>query len=135
EFLFIKKHSEEIKKYKLYFIIGVISLLGGLILTLVPDWYANKRQVTLTYILISLGTSILISFFFIALDKKIEKPIFGLDSFGKNPFIIYIIAEVLSIIVVDIIGYDLDIFIGILLMIIVTIIAVVLDRYGKILKL
>ena len=135
EFLFIKKHSEEIKKYKFYFIIGVISYIGGLILTLVPEWYANKRQVTLTYILISLGTSILISFFFIALDKKIEKPIFGLDSFGKNPLIIYIIAELLSIIVIDIIGYDLDIFIGILLMIIVTVIALVLDRYGKILKL
>ncbi|MFX0001006.1 MAG: hypothetical protein ACFE9Q_00515 [Candidatus Hodarchaeota archaeon] len=135
EFLFINEQSDEMKKYKIYLIIGLVSFIGGLILALIPECYANKRQVTLTYIMISLGTSILISFLFIALDKKVEKPIFGLDSFGKNPFIIYILAEVLSIIIIDIIGYDIDIFIGILLMIIVTVIALVLDKYGKILKL
>ena len=135
EFLLINKDYSEIQKYKFYLIIGVISFIGGLLIALIPEWYQNKRQVTLSYILISLGTSVLISFFFIALDKKMQRPIFGLDSYGKSPFIIYILAGGIEFLIVDIIGYKLDLFIGILLMIIITAIALVLDKYGKIIKL
>lgn len=135
EFLLINKDYSEIQKYKFYLIIGVISFIGGLLIALIPEWYQNKRQVTLSYILISLGTSVLISFFFIALDKKMQRPIFGLDSYGKSPFIIYILAGGIKFLIVDIIRYKLDLFIGILLMIFITAIALVLDKYGKIIKL
>ncbi len=135
EFLLVNKDYSEFQKYKFYIIIGLISFIGGLLIALIPEWYPNKRQVTLSYILISLGTSVLLSFFFIALDKKMQRPIFGLDSYGKSPFIIYILAVVIEFLIVDIIGYEIDLFIGILLMIIITAIALVLDKYGKIIKL
>ncbi|MFX1573871.1 MAG: hypothetical protein ACFFB0_14075 [Promethearchaeota archaeon] len=135
EFLLINKDYSEMQKYKFYIIIGLISFIGGLLIVLIPGWYPNKRQVTLSYILISLGTSILLSFFFIALDKKMQKPIFGLDSYGKSPFIIYIFAGGVHFLIVDIIGFKLDLFIGILMMIIITAIALILDKYGKIIKL
>jgi hypothetical protein len=109
--------------------------MGGLFISLIPGWWANKRQVTLTYVMISLGVSILLSFLFYAIDKKIQKPIFGLDSYGKSPFIIYVIAIIIEFVIVDIIGYNLDLIVGILMIILVTTIVLILDKWGKIIKL
>jgi len=135
EFFLINKEYSETQKYKISLIIGLICFIGGLLISLIPGWWANKRQVTLSYITISLGISILLLFLFIAIDQKYQKPIFGLDSYGKNPFIIYVIAIVMEFLIVDIIGYRLDLFIGILMIIIVTIITIVLDKWDKIIKL
>jgi nitrate reductase gamma subunit len=123
------------KKYQIYAIVGVIALIGGLLLWLVPGWYPNKRQVTLTYISISLGASILLSFIFIGIDKKVQKPIFILDSYGKSPFIIYAIAIVLEFLIADIIGLEMDLLIFIVMVIVMTVIAIFLDKWGKVIKL
>lgn len=135
EFFFKNKDYSETKKYKIFLIIGTTCFIGGLLISFIPGWWANKRQVTLSYIMISLGVSILLLFLFIAIDKKLQKPIFGLDSFGKSPFITYIIAIVLEILIVDIVRYNLDLIIGISMIITVTVIVLLLDKRGKIIKL
>ena len=123
------------EKYNIYAIVGAVAILGGLLLWLVPGWYPNKRQVTLTYISISLGATILLSFIFIGVDKKVQKPIFILDSYGKSPFIIYVIAIVLEFLLNDVIGLDMDILIFIIIVIVMSIIAILLDKSDKIIKL
>ena len=135
EVMLLNKDYSEKKKYEIYAIVGVIALVGGLLLWLIPGWYPNKRQVTLTYISISLGTTILLSFILIGLDKKVQKPIFILDSYGKSPFIIYVIAIVLEFLISDIIGYKIDILIFIIMIIVMSAIAILLDKWGKIIKL
>ena len=135
ELFFMDKKTPEKKKYQIYAIIGIIAFLGGILLSLIPEWYANKRQVTLTYILISLGTSILLSFIFVGIDKIVKKPIFILDSYGKNPFLIYVIAIVLEFLIADIIGWEKDFLIFLIMTIIITVIAIGLDKWGKIIKL
>jgi len=132
---FYSTDYSENQKYKFYFLIGTIFFVGGLLLSLIPEWYPNKRQVTLTYIMISFGASILLSLFFIALDKKMERPIFGLDSYGKSPFIIYIIAVVIKFLIEDIIGYEIDFIIGISMILLITTFVLLLDKWGKIIKL
>ena len=69
------------------------------------------------------------------IDKKVQKPIFILDSYGKSPFIIYIIAVVLEFIISDIIGLDMDFIIFTIMVIVMTLIALLLDKRGKIIKL
>lgn len=133
--LLLNKEYTDKKKYQIYAIVGAIALIGGLLLWLVPGWYPNKRQVTLTYISISLGASILLSFIFIGIDKKVQKPIFILDSYGKSPFIIYAIAIVLEFLIADIIGLDMDLLIFIVMVIVMTVIAILLDKWGKVIKL
>lgn len=128
------EHTDK-KKHQIYAIVGAIALLCGFLLWLFPGWYPNKRQVTLTYISISLGASILLSFIFIGIDKKVKKPIFILDSYGKSPFIIYVIAVVIEILLSDVIGLDMDLLIFIIMVIVMSIIAVLLDKWGKIIKL
>ncbi|MFX0059620.1 MAG: acyltransferase family protein [Candidatus Hodarchaeota archaeon] len=135
ELFFIDKETPEKNKYQIYAIVGIIAFVGGILLALIPEWYANKRQVTLTYILISLGTSILLSFIFVGIDRIVKKPIFILDSYGKNPFLIYIIAVVLDFLIVDIIGLEEDLLIFIIMIIIITLLAIGLDKWGKIIKL
>ena len=129
EILLNKEYTDK-KKYLIYAIVGVVALLGGLLLWLIPGWYPNKRQVTLTYISISLGLTILLSFIVIGIDKLVKKPIFILDSYGKSPFIIYVIAIVIEFILVDLIGLELDIIIFTVMVIVMTIIAILLDRLG-----
>ncbi|MBY8980164.1 MAG: hypothetical protein KGD72_07220 [Candidatus Lokiarchaeota archaeon] len=75
------------------------------------------------------------SFIFIGIDKKVQKPIFILDSYGKSPFIIYMIAIVLEFLLSDIIGLDMDLLIFILMVIVMSIIAILLDKWGKVIKL
>ena len=135
EVMLLNKEYTDKKKYQIYAVVGAIAILVGFLLWLVPGWYPNKRQVTLTYISISLGASILLSFIFIGIDKKVQKPIFILDSYGKSPFIIYVIAIVLEFLLSDVIGLDMNLLIFILLVIVMSIIAILLDKWGKIIKL
>jgi len=135
EVMLLNKEYTDKKKYQIYAIVGAVALLGGFLLWLVPGWYPNKRQVTLTYISISLGASIPLSFIFIGIDKKVQKPIFILDSYGKSPFIIYAIAIVLEFLLSDIIGLEMDLLIFIIMVIVMSVIAILLDKWGKIIKL
>jgi hypothetical protein len=128
--LLLNKEYPDKKKYLVYAIVGTVALVAGLLLWLIPGWYPNKRQVTLTYISISLGVTILLSFIVIGIDKLVKKPIIILDSYGKSPFLIYVIAIVIEFLLVDIIELELDIVIFIIIVIVMTIIAVLLDILG-----
>ena len=135
EFLLMNKNYSEKAKYKVLAIVSVSIFIGGILISFIPGWYANKRQVTLTYILVSLGASILISYFFILLDKKVQKPILVLDSYGKNFFITYIIAIVIEYTISDIIGYEIDLLVGLLMIAIITTIVVLMDKKEILIKL
>ena len=135
EYLLLDRTVDEKKKYQNFALIGIITLVVGMVLAFIPEWYANKRQVTMSYILISMGASILLSFLFIGLDKLTNKPIFILDSYRKNPFLLYISAIVIEFLLVDIIELEKDFIIFIIMVIIITGIAVLLDKFGKIIKL
>ena len=134
EYLLIGDNDEK-KKYQNYSMIGIICLIVGLLLSFLPEWYANKRQVTLSYIMISFGATILISLIFVYIDKKVQKPIIILDSYGKNPFLIYVIAIVLEFLISDIIGYEIDLIIGPIMIVVISLIALLLDRKKKIITL
>ncbi len=135
DYLFVQEGPVESKKLRNYAIMGAIALLVGLIMILIPEWYPNKRQVTASYIYISLGFTILLSFIFIAIEKCYEKPIIVLDSYGKSPFLIYIVAVVLEFLISDIIGYEIDLFLGIVMIILISLLAVIIDVKGKVIKL
>ena len=135
ELLLLNNRLEQKKKYQIYAYFGLICFVGGILLALISDWYPNKRQVTLTYIMISMGASILLSFVFIGLDRLIKKPIFILDSYGKNPFLLYIIAFVLEFLIADIIGLEMDWIIFSIMVIVITLLAIGLDKWGKVIKL
>lgn len=135
EFMFLNEDKDENQKLKLFALVGMIFFVGGLLLTIIPGWYPNKRQVTLTYILISFGAAILISFVFIAIEKTYQKPIILLDSYGKNFFITYIIAIVVEFLIDDIIGYEIDLFLGLIIIAIISFFLVILDKREIIIKL
>ncbi len=135
EYLLVEKNPDESIKFRNLAIIGIITLVGGLLLMLIPEWYPNKRQVTASYIYISLGVSILMAFIFIAIDKKYQKPIFFLGSYGKSPFLIYIVAIVLKFLIEDIIGMDLTLLIGLIMIALISVLVIILDLKGKIIKL
>lgn len=135
DLLLVNKEIKEKKKYMIFALAGTIAITIGYLLWLFPEMYPNKRQVSLTYILISSGASILIAFLFIAIDRKVQKPIFGLDSYGKSLFIVYIIAIVLEFLIVDIIGYEIDWIICIVVISLITVIVLLLDRKSIIVKL
>lgn len=135
QYMLLNEEVAERKKFQTFAIIGFAFFIIGLGLAFIPEWYANKRQVTLSYILISTGTIMLLSFIFIFIDKRVERTIFILDSYGKNPFLLYIIAVLIEFLISDIIEYEIDLIIGPIMIIIVTIIAILLDKYKKIIKL
>ena len=135
EFLLMNKNYSEKVKYRILAILCLTIFIGGILLSFIPQWYANKRQVTLTYILISLGASILISYLFILIDKMVRKPILVLDSYGKNFFLTYIIAVVIEYIITEAIGYEIDLIVGVLVITIITIFVVVMDKREIIIKL
>ncbi len=135
ELLFVNEKLTEKRKYQIYALGGIVCLIIGLLIMIIPDWYPNKRQITLTYILISTGVTILASFVFIGIDKKLQKPIFILDSYGKSPFLIYVISVLIEFLIVDLIGYEMDLLVAIPMIIVVTVIAILIDIKGKIVKL
>jgi hypothetical protein len=135
DYLLLNEKVEEKKKYAIFAIIGALVFAVGFILWPLPEMYPNKRQVTLTYILISSGASILIALVFIAIDKKVQKPIFVLDSYGKSLFLVYIIAIVLEFLIVDIIGYEIDWIIGLSVIALITAMVLILDRKKVVVKL
>ena len=64
-----------------------------------------------------------------------KKPIFILDSYGKNPFLLYIIAIVLEFLISDIIGLEMDWIIFAIMVVVITLLAIGLDKWGKVIKL
>lgn len=135
DLFFVEQDISKRKQFQVYGIAGVASFVLGLALHFVPEWYANKRQVTLSYILVSMGTIILISFAFIALGKKYNGRILGLDSYGRSPFFVYVVAIVSEFLISDVIDYDIGWAVGLVMIAVITALVVFLDLKDKIVKI
>lgn len=135
EYLFPNENYTKDYKYKIYGLVAAAIFIGSILLSFVPEWYANKRQVTLTYILISTSSAMLLSFIFILIDRKLKKPIMGWDSYGKNFFITYLFAVILEFVIVDLVGIEIDVIISISIIALITIFVIYLDKKDIIIKL
>lgn len=106
EYIFLSKDSEFIK-YKRMALFGAINFLVGLTLSFLPELEANKRQVSLSYCLLSIGTTILGLMVFILIEKIYNKEVRLFSMYGKSPFFTYFIAEVPVFILDQTVGDDL----------------------------
>ncbi|MCP4762642.1 MAG: hypothetical protein GY870_12755, partial [archaeon] len=70
-------------------------LIIGIILAFIPEFYANKRQATLSYGLICIGSVFLCLLIFVYIDKVKQKDAKYLQAFGRNPFLTYFVAELI----------------------------------------
>ncbi len=106
EYMFLHKDSEE-KKYKTMAIFGVINFVVGLIISFLPELEASKRQVSLAYCLLSIGTTVLGLMIFIIADKIYRKEVKLFTIYGKNPFFTYFLAAVPVFVLDETTGDDL----------------------------
>ena len=94
DYIFNTDHLPK-KKYTNMAILGVVNLVVGLLLGLIPGWEPSKRISTFSYGLISLGVIILSLLVFVYFDEKKDWNLGYLLSFGIQPFFAYFMAEVL----------------------------------------
>ncbi len=94
EYIFTTEHPPK-KKYTNMAILGVVNLIVGLLLGLIPGWEPSKRISTFSYGLISIGFIILSLLVFVYFDEKKDWNLGYLLSFGIQPFFAYFMAEVL----------------------------------------
>lgn len=90
EFLFCRERLSE--KLKTIILVGA-GLICGLLATAMlqfPQLYPNKQQATATYVMIATSVTFLGLFVFLVLDRVWKKPIFLIDSFGKNAILVFI---------------------------------------------
>ncbi|NOY07404.1 MAG: DUF1624 domain-containing protein [Spirochaetes bacterium] len=88
------KDSGEVKK--IFIPAGIILTLFGLFLSFI--FPLNKHLVSSSYILLSLGLSVIIYLFLYVLMDDLGIRINIIESFGKNPLVLYIIGSVLIVI-------------------------------------
>ncbi|MHA1518573.1 MAG: hypothetical protein ACTSRK_00185 [Promethearchaeota archaeon] len=106
EYLF-RDPAPEDKKYANVFYLGIIMLVSCFLLAYIPGMEAAKRQVSFTYVGISVGVTIIGISLFAYLDRKKDMEMAYLRGFGLNPFFIYFIAEIPVFLFDEIVGVDL----------------------------
>ncbi len=116
DYLFFTEHPDK-QKYANLALFGALNLGIGLLISFIPGWEAAKRQVSLSYCLVSLGVTMLIGIIFVYLDKVRNKDVAYLQAMGQNPFLAYLLAEapyqVLKLAGFEYLGFDalfLDLF-------------------------
>lgn len=100
---------EEDKKYTQMLIFGVINFVAGVLIALIPEWEANKREVSFTHNLISIGVTLIGLWVFAYLNRKKNKDMKFLRAYGMNPFFVYFIVETPNLLIREIVGQDLGI--------------------------
>ncbi|MHA1674640.1 MAG: hypothetical protein ACTSYI_13560 [Promethearchaeota archaeon] len=106
EYLFYDLKSE-VKKYANVFYLCLIMLVSCFLLAYIPGMEAAKRQVSFTYVGISVGATIIGISLFAYLDRKKDMEMAYLRGFGLNPFFIYFIAEIPVFLFDELVGVDL----------------------------
>ncbi|WP_371802085.1 hypothetical protein [Candidatus Lokiarchaeum ossiferum] len=109
EYLYFDSTIEEDKKYQHVLILGIFFLVLGVLIAFIPGMEAAKRQVSLTYVIISCGVTILGMNIFIFFDRKKNLELSYLRAYGVNPFLMYFLAEIPSFLIEQFIGTDLGI--------------------------
>lgn len=92
DYLFFTEHPDK-QKYSNLALFGMLNLGIGLLISFIPGWEAAKRQVSLSYCLVSLGVTMLVSLIFVYLDRVRNKEIAYFQAMGQNPFLAYLLAE------------------------------------------
>lgn len=109
EYLYFDSITQQDKKYRNVFLLGIVFLVLGVLIAFIPGMEAVKRQVSLTYVSISCGVTILGMNIFIVLDRKKNLELSYLRAYGVNPFLMYFFAEIPSFLIDQFIGVDLGI--------------------------
>jgi hypothetical protein len=139
DYVFSPDVTEE-KKYKDMALFGIVNLVGGILLSLVTGWEASKRQVSFSYIAISIGVTTLGLLVFALLDLKYNKELNYLRAYGMSPFFVYFIAAVPVFILDETTGDDLglgplgNVLVTSVLMLVTSLILVRFQRRGKVIK-
>ncbi len=103
DYLFFTEHTDK-RKYSFLALFGALNLGIGLLISFIPGWEAAKRQVSLSYCLVSLGITMLIGLIFVYFDRVKDKEVAYLQAMGQNPFLAYLLAEA-PYQVLDLVGY------------------------------
>lgn len=102
--------SDDNKKYQNMLLIGIANLVIGLLIAyFVSGWEANKRQVSFTHNLISIGVSLIGLWVFTLIDRKADKDLTYFRAYGMNPFFVYFIVEIPDLLISEIVGSSLGI--------------------------
>ena len=105
----LRDPTPEDKKYTNIFYLGIIMLVSCILLAYIPGMEAAKRQISFTYVGISVGVTIIGISVFAYLDRKKDMEMAYLRGFGLNPFFIYFIVEIPTFLFDEIVGLDLGI--------------------------
>eukprot|EP01129_Flabellula_baltica_P015469 TRINITY_DN7897_c0_g1_i1.p1 TRINITY_DN7897_c0_g1~~TRINITY_DN7897_c0_g1_i1.p1 ORF type:complete len:415 (+),score=36.98 TRINITY_DN7897_c0_g1_i1:29-1246(+) len=75
-----------------YIVSGIIIGMTGILLSFIPEMWPSKRQATLTWCLIAISYSIIISGIFLILEQVQKRITFiYLKAFGLNPMLLYLL--------------------------------------------
>jgi hypothetical protein len=107
DYMFYSKTPDK-QKYTNILIFGVINLVVGFLVAMIPGWEAVKHQGSFTYGLISIGVSTLALMIFVYLDKGLNIQSRYLEALGRNPFFIYFLVEVPSFVLKELIDLNTD---------------------------
>lgn len=91
EFLFCRETLSEKLKTTILFGAGLTCGLIAIAMLQFPQLYPNKQQATATYVMIATSITFLGLFVFLVLDRLWKKPIFLIDSFGKNAILVFVL--------------------------------------------
>ncbi len=143
EFFILDKETPTREKNKKFLLLGLINLAIGIVLWLIPGGFPNKRQSTMSWATISLGVCILVMYLFILVDYKDEEypslnpvnkgRIVLFKAYGMNPFLIYAITEIPSVVIKALAGDDfvIELLRWIIMVPVITLIALLLYKKGK----
>jgi Heparan-alpha-glucosaminide N-acetyltransferase, catalytic len=133
ELLFEGVKTDSKGTYTKWAIFGAVNFILGVILQYVPTLEANKRIVSATYIMISIGVIMLASLLFVWIDQILDKNVTLFDAYGKNPFLIYVMAIIPEFLLYEYILEDPEVWVQIVILVIAVIIIslIALTLYKK----
>ncbi len=147
EYYLLDKETPRRKKNIMLVVLGLVNLAVGIALWAIPGGFPNKRQSTMSWAAISMAVIIggLLAFVFtdwkdedyLKLNPANRARIVLFNAFGQNPFLIFIIAEVLSG-VLDVADITLDPVLSVVYWIVglsaIAFVAIMLYKKGKVIS-
>jgi len=125
------------RTYRNLAVFALANLTLGLAIAFIPDMEASKRQVSLSYSMICMGATVLISMLFVRLEQR-GRISLSLEAFGRNPFLIYLSAVIIAALLYDVLLEDVAVWVqmaaGVTCLAVISTIAILLYRAGRIIK-
>jgi len=132
EFFILDTQTPDHQKVRELLNLGIVNIVIGLGLWLIPGGYPSKRQSTMSWATISLAVCIFVSLLLIKIDKYARRN-WLFKAYGMNPFLIYAMAEISAVMVKALIGDTFLIQLYMLVTIVpaITAVTLILYHYGK----